>query len=147
MRWKPYQQFRLAQERQVLQRHAPAFEFYEPTGNTYVSGWTTSNLDRSYALCIMLPAAFPDVAPDTYISSPSPLLGYRGLRTIDSYGNSHDMHVWKSDRPDWTKLCIVHPDSWSAEYTIYKVIIKAKLWIAAYESHLDDGRNIADFLI
>nr|WP_042177796.1 hypothetical protein [Kibdelosporangium sp. MJ126-NF4]CEL12773.1 hypothetical protein [Kibdelosporangium sp. MJ126-NF4]CTQ98459.1 hypothetical protein [Kibdelosporangium sp. MJ126-NF4] len=145
--WKPYQQLRLAQERNALQRNLPAFEFHNLVRDTYVTGWWTSNTNRHYQIRVELPEGYPDETPRTYVTYPTPLYGYRDLYRIDSYGNNHDMHTWETDRPGWVKVCIVRPKVWSAEYSLIKVLRKAMLWITAYECHLDDGQAIAKFLL
>lgn len=142
--WQPYQRLRLAQERDSIQRRESGFAFYDPAGNTYVAGSWVSNLHRNYAIRIVIPPAYPDTMPDTYITYPSPLQGY--YRPIESYGSSHRMHTWRTDVPGWTKICIVQPEDWSAAYSIMKIITKARLWITAYECHLDDGTDIKNFL-
>jgi hypothetical protein len=146
MAWKPYQQVRLAHEEIALRHHLPEFEFYSPLNGTYVSGWWTSNQQRSYQIQLFLPNAYPDAAPDTYITYPTPLYGFGRQRLMESYGTSHMMHTWETDRPGWVKVCIVRPEYWSAEYSIVKVLRKAMLWVTAYECHLDDGRPLKEFL-
>ena len=143
--WKPYQQLRLAQEQQSLQRLLPAFTFHSPVADTYVTGWWASNTNHWYQIRVNLPAGYPDAIPSTYITHPSPLYGY--YERIDAYGNNHDMHTWETDQPGWVKICIIYPEDWSAAYSVIKVLRKAKLWITAYECHLDDGRPIAKFLL
>jgi len=93
-----------------------------------------------------LPPSYPDSMPDVYVVSPSPLLDRRG-RPLQRYGTSHRMHLWETDRPGWTKLCVVHPDKWSAEYSVVKVLRKALLWTTAYEAHLNTGEPIDNFLL
>jgi len=147
MSWRPYQQRRLAEEQAYLRYYLPDFEFYSPVRDTYVSGWWTSNLRRQYQIQVHLPGAYPDAPPNTYVCYPTPLYGYRGQKLIESYGNSHSMHTWESDRPGWVKVCIMRPEHWSGEYSIVKILRKAMLWITAYECHLDDGRPIREFLM
>jgi hypothetical protein len=147
MGWRPYQQRRLAEEQAALRHLLPDFEFYDPLGGTYVSGWWTSNQRNRYQVQVYLPATYPDAAPDTYVTYPEPLYAYRGQRTIESYGASHAMHTWKSDRPGWVKVCIMRPEQWSADFSLVKILRKSMLWITAYECHRDDGRPIADFLM
>ncbi len=143
--WKPYQQVRLSQEQQVLRRLLPGFSFHDKAGDTHVLGWWTSNGDRQYQIRVNLPPEYPDSIPSTYITYPTPL--YSRDRRMEEYGNSHAMHTWRTDRPGWTKICIVRPEDWSAAYSVVKVLRKAMLWATAYECHLDDGRPIADFLL
>ena len=144
MTWEPYQQRRLAQEQAVLRQHMPDFTFHDLLSGTYIKGWCLSNSDQQYQVQVNLPTAYPDAIPLTYITYPSPLPGYQS--PIESYGKSHAMHTWQTDRPGWVKLCIVQPEDWSAAYSLLKVLRKAKLWIMAYEFHLDDGQPIANFL-
>lgn len=147
MSWDTIQQWRLAAEKNVLEQEFPGFSFHDPTGSTYVSGQWRSNTGQYYGLRVQLPPGFPDECPSTYITSPSPLYGYRRRRTIASYGTSHSMHTWESDHAGWVKLCTYHSSDWSADHTIVKVIRKGMLWILAYECHLDEGKNISDFLM
>jgi ubiquitin-protein ligase len=145
--WRPYQQVRLAQEWLALEHNLPAFSFHSLVQDTYVSGWWTSNNNCRYQIRIDLPPGYPDEAPSTYITSPSPLYGFRDLYRLDSYGSNHDMHTWETDRAGWVKICIVRPEEWSAAFSVVKVLRKAMLWLTAYECHLDDGRAIAKFLM
>jgi hypothetical protein len=146
MAWDRIQQLRLDMERAVLAAEFPLFSFHDPLGATYVSGIWRSNSNKFYGLHVQLTGGFPDECPSTYITSPSPLNDYYGRRISSYESASHAMHVWKSDRAGWTKVCTYHPSDWSADQAIVKVIVKGGLWIAAYESHLDEGKNIADFL-
>lgn len=143
--WEPYQRVRLAQERAAVAQQLPNFALHDPAGETNVAGWWRSNSDRWYHLRLHIPRAYPDAVPNTYITDPSPLVGY--YRRIEDYGSSHDMHTWETDKPGWVQVCIVQPADWSAAYSIVKVLRKAMLWLTAYECHLDDGEPIAKFLL
>jgi hypothetical protein len=145
MTWDSLQRYRLAQEQAVLRQEYPGFSFYDPQGATYVSGRWVSNSGRPFSLRVSLPSGYPDECPASYITSPSPLRGY--FSRIESYGTSHDMHTWVTDRPGWVKICTYHPEHWSAAHSIAKVVRKGQLWMLAYECHLQDGRPIADFLM
>jgi hypothetical protein len=145
--WDGYQQMRLAQERAGLRRYCPSFSFYDTLGDTFVAGHWTSNNNRFYRIQIDVPPGYPDECPSTYITAPLPLMDWSGTRTIESYGNSHAMHVWQTDRPGWPKICTYRPATWSAAHSMLKVIRKAELWLFAYECHLQEGRPIQDFLL
>jgi hypothetical protein len=146
MAWEPYQMYRLAQDQSVLRREYPSFHFYDTTGRTYVQGSWISNMNRRYTLRVHLSSGYPDECPSTYITSPTPLYGWRRLQTIDSYGTSTAMHVWQTDCPGWVKVCTFRPQFWSSSTSINKVVRKGTLWIAAYECHLEDGSPIKNFL-
>ncbi|GAB2862669.1 hypothetical protein GCM10027200_73960 [Lentzea nigeriaca] len=143
--WRPHQQLRLAQEEYALRANLPGFSFHDRTGSTYVSGWWQSNTNRTYEIRLHLPRGYPDEAPSTYVSYPTPLMGFD--KRIEAYGTSHAMHTYETDRAGWVKVCIVRPEDWSAAYSVIKVLRKAMLWITAYECHLDDGRPIENFLM
>src|SRR5437588_8134754 len=103
MAWSMTQQWRLAQEKKILEQKMPGFSFYNLTGNTYVSGsfrtknrklyelpglsfydltrdpyvpsWRRTNRSKSYEVRIEIPKGFPDECPRAYITSPNPLWG------------------------------------------------------------------------
>jgi hypothetical protein len=145
--WDYYQRVRLGDDANGLRTYFPSFSFYEPTGDTYVSGYWTSNAGNGYGVMITIPPGYPDECPSTYVSYPSPLWGHMGWRTIESYGTSHDMHTWQTDRPGWVKICTYRPEGWSVEHSMLKIIRKGLLWIFAYECHLQDGKPIKNFLM
>ena len=147
MTWDHYQRERLALEWSGLRRHFPEFSFYDTTGNTYVSGDHVSNNGYPYRLHISLPPGFPDECPHTYVTSPTPLMNWNRTATIESYGTSSAMHVWQSDQPGWVKICTYRPEQWSAAHSLVKVIRKAKIWIIAYECHLQDGQPLENFVM
>src|ERR1700737_3813812 len=97
--WTYTQQKRLELEATILKHEVPHFSFYSPTvaGETNVQGHHTTAANKSYVLCIKIRAGFPNQMPLAYITSPCPLIGYRG-KTIQSHGTSHSMHVFS---PDW----------------------------------------------
>jgi hypothetical protein len=144
--WLEYQKMRLAQEAMAVEQHMPFFGYDYGEDYMRFSGWWSSNLDRGYFIQTDLPPTYPDAVPDTFVVKPSPLLDFRG-RPVASYGSSHEMHTWASDRLGSVKICIVRPEDWSAEYSVVKVLRKALLWITAYESHVKTGRPIADYLL
>ncbi|REE96924.1 hypothetical protein [Thermomonospora umbrina] len=147
MGWDSYQRRRLAEERAALRTHFPSFSFYEPTGRTYVEGLWWSNNGNAYEMRIVVPPGYPDECPSTYITHPRPLLDWTRHKTIESYGTSHSMHVWATDRPGWVKICTYRPEYWSAAHSMLKIIRKGMLWTLAYECHLEDGQPLTNFLM
>jgi len=147
MAWDYYQRVRLVEDMNALRQYFPAFNFYEPLGKTYVSGLWTSNMGYVYELMITIPPGYPDECPSTYISYPSPLMDWGSRNTIESYGTSHNMHVYATDRPGWVKICTYRPETWSAEHSMLKIIRKGLLWIVAYECHTQDGKPLTSFLM
>lgn len=146
MVWSEKQRYRLAQEKKILENHLPGFNFYEPTGNTYASGEFYTNCRNKYGVRIEIPSGFPDECPRAYVSTPNPLWGYRNEKTILSYKVSHTMHTLSPHSNGWVQVCHFRPERWNASNTLYKVFIKVRLWLEAYEGHRATGRNIDDFL-
>lgn len=145
MAWNEQQRYRLAVEKRILDEHMPDFRFYRPTEETYIEGEWKSSKGNRYRIVVMLPEAYPDECPSCYIADPSPLMGRE--KALVDYGNSHEMHLWQTDVPGWTRVCTYRPACWTASHSIEKVIQKAMLWLEAYEAHKDTGRPIADFLM
>lgn len=147
MAWEPHQQYRLAMEHRILKERLPDFVFKDPRGDTSVEGWWQSSRENWYRIVIDIPPGFPDECPNCYIAEPSPLRGV--FQDLSTYGNSHKMHLWEATEahPTWTRICTYRPAAWSASHSIEKVIHKAMLWIEAFESHLETGKPIADFLM
>ncbi|WP_338760925.1 hypothetical protein V7968_32670 [Nocardia vulneris] len=147
MTWAPYQQHRLGYDKAALRQHFPGFTFHRPTGDTCVLGTWFSNTGRRYDLRVAVPPGYPDECPSTYITYPTPLRDWTGVKPIESYGTSHSMHVWQTDMPGWVKICTYRPESWSAAHSMVKIVRKGLLWIVAYECHLQDGTPLMHFLL
>ena len=145
MAWQQYQIYRLAIEKGGMAKSFPNFAFRDPMENTYLLGKWRSSCRNLFTIRIDLPAGFPDECPSTYIVEPSPLRG-SGRKEIASYGTSHVMHCWETDRPGTVKICTFRPEFWSAQTSLTMVALKAQLWLEALEAHRTTGRNIAEFL-
>ncbi len=144
--WTEWQVRRLANEKAALERTFPDFSFHKPKSTSaYVEGTWRSETGRSYRIRVQLHQAYPDVVPPVYIIDPYPLVGFGG-RTMDSYGTSHLMHTFDSDVPGVTKLCVVRPEVWDADWTLTRIVRMSLLWILAYEFHCDDGAPVDAFL-
>jgi len=146
MMWETYQRNRLAFEAQLLAQEFPHFGFHEPTGDTYLSGYQSTSAGSSYHLWLPIPRGYPDQCPPAYIYRPNPLQGHRGLRTINSYGSSHEMHTLGNGAHGEVQICHFRPERWDASVTLAKVLLKCALWLEAYEQHLRTGSGIAKFV-
>jgi hypothetical protein len=145
--WAPWQAERLEFERAVLTEFHPDFALIGSTRkSTIVRGRWTSPLGISYTIEIYLSAAFPDEAPRAYVADPFPLRGYGGV-AMHTYGASHQMHTFQSNRDRSTQICAVHPDAWDASWSLAKVIQKVRLWIVAYEFHKESGKPVDAYLL
>ncbi len=147
MTWEPHQQYRLAMERRILRERMPDFRFFQPTGDTFVSGYWESSQGNTYRIVVTVPPGFPDECPSCFIAEPCPLVGHD--RPMNEYGNSHRMHTWLAEdpHPEWTRICTYKPASWSASHSLEKVLQKAMLWVEAFEAHRSTGKDIAHYLL
>ncbi len=144
--WSYQQQVRLGYEAQVLSQELPHFRFYNPTtaGETTVAGNHTTAANRTYSISVWVRAGFPSQMPLAYITSPCPLYGYGG-KTIQSYGTNHSMHVFTPDWNNYVKPCLFKEEFWKADDTLFKVLLKAFLWLEAFEVHCRTGQPIDAF--
>lgn len=139
---------RLTLENQVLQRDGmPQFKVYcGRAGGYFLWGEHRTNAGRSYTLRAPLPVGFPNSRPPLYIQAPNPLWGFSSSRTINSYGVSHAMHTFENGPKGEVQICHWRSDRWHSGITLNKVMIKAMLWLEAYEQHLSTGSDIAEFV-
>src|SRR5436305_9677612 len=128
--WTAEQAVRLAYEERLVAQEIPHFVFYDHAlgGSTTVRGEHTTTFNQIYSLCVWIKLGYPFDMPALYVVSPKPLYGYQS-KTIQSYGNSHDMHVWTPDWNDYVKICHTKGDFWTASDTIVSVLMKGFLWL------------------
>ena len=139
---------RLTLENQILRRDGMAqFQVYgSPTCGYYLWGEHGTNAGNSYTLWSPLPAGFPHACPPLYIYAPNPLRAYAYGRTINSYGLSHAMHTLNNGPNNEVQICHWRSDRWHSGLTLNKVMLKAMLWLEAFEQHLSSGRDIDEFV-
>ena len=139
---------RLTLENQILRRDGMAqFQVYgSPSGGYYLWGEHRTNAGSSYTLWAPLPSGFPHGCPPLYIHAPNPLWGYAYGKTINSYGLSHAMHTLNNGPNNEVQICHWRSDRWHSGITLNKVMLKATLWLEAYEQHLSSGRDIDEFV-
>lgn len=85
---------------------------------------------------------FPNSVPDAFIISPKPLKTLTGESML---GASHAMHTL-SGVDGCTKVCHYGPRDWSSNVSLYKVLIKIRVWLEAYETHLKTGEPLSNYL-
>jgi len=144
MSWADWQQKRLYREKIWIDQYFPSFKVHDPTNNTYWLGWLTTNAERKYEIHVQLTADYPDQAPRLYITSPFPLFTHQGTDLAD-IGTSHKMHTYEP-RNGYVQMCLFRSESWSADYTIFKCLKKARIWLEAYDEHLRCGIDMCDLL-
>ena len=60
-------------------------------------------------------------------------------------GASAAMHTLTSEH-GWTRICHYGWDSWNPGVTLYKIYVKCRLWLEAYEGHIATGRPLDHWL-
>ncbi len=143
--WTRSQQRRLACEKRVLER-LPQFHFYDPTGNTYVSGIVSlpsAGLDLILE-CVLDPL-FPDRMPRLYVTCPVTLWKYTYVGTVNSEGVSHAYHTLSNGPGGVVQICHFKPDQWHSGRSLFGVLMKGLWWARAYEEHLRSGKPICDY--
>ena len=138
---------RLNIETQLLQRYFPKrFKFTElGTSSAALHVGVQSNSKKVYVLKVVMGTSFPNSVPPVYITSPSKLRSYDGKRLKD-YGTSGAMHLLSPDSQGNIQLCHYIESNWATGVTLYKVILKARIWIEAYEGHMQTGEPIDYYL-
>lgn len=145
-------QERLGYENQILKQDGLSqFLVYNdsPKNSYYLWGEHRTNIGKAYTIWSPIPSNYPYSYPPVYIYKPNPLIGYAGLKTINSYGNngtSHDMHTLSNGPNGEVQICHWRQNRWHSGITLNKVILKVILWLEAYEQHLVTGQSINEFV-
>ncbi|WP_265263088.1 hypothetical protein [Spirulina subsalsa] len=77
------------------------------------------------------------------VVSPSPLRGFLG-QDMKAYETSSMMHTLSPDTYGYVQIC--HYRDWLPNLTLYKVVLKGRLWLEALEAHKRTGQPIDHFL-
>ena len=100
-----------------------------------------TNSGNIYTIEIIL-SNFPNSVPDAFITNPKPLLTYSGETMLTA---SHSMHTLNGEN-GCVKVCHYHPSDWHPNVSLYKVVLKIRIWLEMYEEHLKTGRPLSDYL-
>jgi hypothetical protein len=103
-----------------------------------------TNSRREYVIWIAL-GNFPYEAPAMYVISPKPLLTSDG-RALASIGVSANMHLRTPDDHGHPQICHYNDRFWHPKVSLYKILMKARFWLEAYEQHLKKGAPIDAYL-
>ena len=140
MSWLPVQQHRLAVEKEILDRYFPGkVQWINPTiaGQTTVEVEMISNSNQIYRLRAYVPPDYPNSLPDLVVAT-SP-------KQIPNWGASNAMHTLGT-RNGCVKICHYYAPRWDPQHTFYEIFVKGRVWLEAYEGHLQTGRNLDYFL-
>lgn len=95
-----------------------------------------------YQIRIELSEIYPIEMPNAFISYPKGLKNFKGKR-LPAF--SHEMHILENDAKG-VQICHFVPGNWNPNQSLYKVVLKVKIWIESYEGHLSTGKPISAFL-
>jgi hypothetical protein len=96
---------------------------------------------KVYRINIHLKSDYPNSLPEVFVVSP--ILRMKDGSIIDSY--NHDMHTLHIGS-DGIQICHFKSEKWNPQESLYKIILKARIWLEAYEGHLRTGKPINDYL-
>lgn len=144
MGWTNEQQHRLLMEKQILSKYFPQFRWIDPTGKAKVEGVFHTNAGNSYKIRVYVPSDFPNSTPDMVVISPDPLLDHDRNDLSDEDTNP-DMHI-VGVKDGYIKICHYHPGSWQPSITLYKVLLKGRIWVEAFDAHLKTGKKLDKYL-
>lgn len=136
---------RLENEKQALRRYFPKFKIQDPDGpKAGVIGRMVSNSGKEYVVWLSL-ENFPNKAPSMYIISPDPLLACGGS-PLASLAPNFRMHLLPPDDHGHPQICHYNDQFWHPKVALYKILMKARIWLEAYEQHLIHGDPIDVYL-
>ena len=87
-------------------------------------------------------SCFPDDVPIAFITNPKPLKTLTGEPML---GASRDMHTLPGVE-GCTRVCHYGPQQWHPNVSLYKIIVKIRFWLEAYEEHLKTGELLSKWL-
>jgi len=136
---------RLDLEKDALKQYFPNFKIQDPFGeNPGVIGKLRSNTGKEYVIWMAL-GAFPNEAPELYILKPEFMRSYDGT-LLSEIGMNSKMHLLESDDYGHPQICHYNDRFWHPNVSLYKILMKARFWIEAYEQHLSHGNPIDTYL-
>lgn len=144
--WSDVQRNRLAIEKEILQRwFSDKVTWIKPTepSDARVELDIESSYDKPYKLRVYLHEDFPNSCPHMAIVHPTnlPTRNKSQIPLLDQH-----FHTLGLTKDGFTKLCHFSPDRWTAENTLYQVLMKGIMWIEAYEGHLATGNSMDTYL-
>lgn len=94
--------------------------------------------EKVYRLNVMIPPDYPYSCPALYVVYPNPL---RGRWDNIIAGHDHAMHTLYYTATG-LELCHYEHNEWSPQHTLYRVVMKGRIWLECYEAHLRTGKSI-----
>ena len=87
-------------------------------------------------------ANFPYDVPKVFITNPKPLYDRLGNSML---GASHPMHTLTGEN-GCTRICHYGVSQWHPGVFLYQVVMKVRVWLEVYETHLKTGHPLDRYL-
>jgi len=136
---------RLDEEREALEEYFPQFRIQDPFGpKRGVIGTLSTNGGGEYVIFLAL-GAFPNDAPRAYVVQPEGLTDCHG-RLLSRHSMSRLMHLRQPDDYGHPQICHYNDQFWHPDVSLFKILMKVRLWLEAYEQHKRHGKPIDAYL-
>jgi hypothetical protein len=141
----PEQSERIAFEEQIVPIYFPGAQFRDSPTGTNVDFRTGRNGRRyDYLPRVELSLKYPHEEPGLFIQSPRILPMFQGDGVLNYRKTSHTWHIHENKNDDRVKVCYTW--GWDASMNCVLVLLRAVIWIDAYENHLNTGETIAEYI-
>lgn len=144
MAWTYEQQIRLQKEFDILSQYFPNLNLAKVGTNDCIEGYMYTNDKSLYRIRLYIPTDLPYSVPEVVITYPNPVKDFYG-KDLNSHGASATMHLLGS-KDGYPKICTYKAERWNSNVTLYKVLIKVRLWLEALEGHIRTGQQMDYFL-
>ena len=112
------------------------------TDKPYLIAAQQTNSGEIYTIKIDLSNSYPNFIPEAFIVNPRPLLTRSREPML---GASHSMHTLPG-KDGCVQVCHYGPRDWHPNVLLYKIILKIRVWLEAYEHHLKTGEPLNKYL-
>jgi hypothetical protein len=127
---------------EILNKYFPAFNFVNVSNRLCLEGWMITNAKNNYKIRLYVPSDLPYSVPDAVIIYPNPLTDYYGRTLLES---SAVMHLL-SPVDGYPKICTYKTSNWNSSITFYKLLVKIRIWLEAFDGHISTGNNLDFYL-
>jgi hypothetical protein len=132
----PAQRRRIEFEMRLLKQHLPNFKWIEE--ERLVTLDIRSHQGNLYQVGVVLGVDYPSSMPELVLLQPNPFPTREGIM-LPSARKSHEFALLGTGYKGFPRISHSKPQLWSEQDTIFKVLLQAHLWLAAYDFHLQSG--------
>lgn len=142
--WSSDQRQRLTAESRILRKYFPSVRWINPDDpdSVRVEIELRTNSGERYLFWVVVPFDYPSSQPHLLVADPFPLDSH-GWDLLATNGAMHTLCPL-NDYRDYVRIC--HYRGWDPNKTIYLAVAKGRLWLEAYEQHLDTHMPIDRYL-